>query len=182
MNTAARRQERAPYLDRLQDQVLFREFAYINGEWCAGDNGEVVPVSNPADGSWIGSVANISQSQSRAAVEAAQAAFTHWSAKLPQERSVILRRWFELMLQHKHDLALLMTLEQGKPWSESLGEIEYAASFIEFFAEEAKRRAEQRMTEKYEPGFDAARAEATLQRALARMKVVERHRKRRRRL
>ena len=139
MSTMAKRQERASYLDRLQDPVLFREFAYINGEWCAGDNGEVVDVSNPADGSWIGSVANISQSQSRAAVEAAQVAFEKWSAKLPQERSVILRRWYELMLQHKQDLALLMTLEQGKPWSESLGEIEYAASFLEFYAEEAKR-------------------------------------------
>jgi len=139
MSTVAKRQERAAYLDRLQDPVLFREFAYINGEWCAGDNGEVVDITNPADGSWIGSVANISQSQSRFAVEAAQDAFTGWSAKLPQERSVILRRWFELMLQHKQDLALLMTLEQGKPWSESLGEIEYAASFLEFYAEESKR-------------------------------------------
>jgi len=139
MNTIAKRQERASHLDRLQDPLLFRESAYINGEWCAGDNGEILDVSNPADGSWIGSVANISQSQSRAAVEAAQDAFKDWSAKLPQERSVILRRWYELMLQHKQDLALLMTLEQGKPWSESLGEIEYAASFLEFYAEESKR-------------------------------------------
>jgi len=139
MNTIAKRQERASHLDRLQDPLLFRESAYLNGEWCAGDNGEILDVSNPADGSWIGSVANISQSQSRAAVEAAQDAFKDWSAKLPQERSVILRRWYELMLQHKQDLALLMTLEQGKPWSESLGEIEYAASFLEFYAEESKR-------------------------------------------
>jgi len=139
MNTIAKRQERASHLDRLQDPLLFRESAYLNGEWCAGDNGEILDVSNPADGSWIGSVANMSQSQSRAALEAAQDAFKDWSAKLPQERSVILRRWYELMLQHKQDLALLMTLEQGKPWSESLGEIEYAASFLEFYAEESKR-------------------------------------------
>jgi len=139
MSTAAKRQERVRYLDQLQDPVLFREFAYINGEWCAGENGATLDVSNPADGSWIGSVANISQSQSRAAVEAAQDAFAQWSMQLPQERSIILRRWYKLMLQHKQDLALLMTLEQGKPLSESLGEIEYAASFLEFYAEEAKR-------------------------------------------
>ncbi len=139
MNSLAKRQERTPYLDKLQDPALFREFAYINGEWCAGDNGETLDVCNPADGNWIGTVAYISDSQSRAAVHVAQDAFKKWSMQLPQERSIILRRWFELMLQHKQDLALLMTLEQGKPLSESLGEIEYAASFLEFYAEEAKR-------------------------------------------
>lgn len=139
MSTLAKRHERSSHLERLQDPVLFREFAYINGEWCAGENGDVIEVTDPADGSWLGSVANISQNQSRAAVEAAQEAFPKWSAMLPQERSAILRRWHELMLQHKHDLTLIMTLEQGKPWSESLGEIDYAASFLEFYAEEAKR-------------------------------------------
>ncbi len=108
MNKLAIKQERVRYLDRLQDPTLFREFAYINGEWCAGDNGNTLDVCNPADGSCLGAVANISENQSRAAVDAAQRAFAQWSMQLPQQRSALLRRWSELMLEHKQDLALSM--------------------------------------------------------------------------
>lgn len=139
MSTPAKRHQRSSLPERLQDPALFRESAYINGEWSAGDGGDAIDVYDPADGTWLGSAASLSQAQSRAAVDAAQRAFISWSAMLPQQRSAILRRWFELVLQSRQDLALLMVLEEGKPWSEASGEIEYAASFLEFYAEEAKR-------------------------------------------
>lgn len=123
----------------LSDPALFRGFSYIGGRWTAGAAAKMLPVSNPADGSHLGDVANLSASDSAGAIDAAQQAFGPWSSMLPQQRSRILRRWFELMLEHKEDLARIMTLEQGKPISEARGEIEYAASFVEFFAEEAKR-------------------------------------------
>jgi aspartate-semialdehyde dehydrogenase len=123
----------------LSDPALFRGFSYVGGRWTAGAAAQMLPVSNPADGSHLGDVANLSASDSTGAVDAAQQAFGPWSSMLPQHRSRILRRWFELMLEHKEDLARIMTLEQGKPISEARGEIEYAASFVEFFAEEAKR-------------------------------------------
>lgn len=126
-------------LDGLRDRALLREFSYINGDWCAGEGADALNVTNPADGSWIGSVAQLSADQSRTAVQSANSAFTEWSRTLPQERAVILRAWHGLMLEHKEDLALIMTLEQGKPLSEARGEIEYAASFLEFYSEEAKR-------------------------------------------
>ena len=96
-------------------------------------------VSNPADGSWLAAVANISNEQSRAAVRAADDAFKEWSLLLPQERAKFLRRWNDLILENREDLALLMTLEQGKSLDESRGEIDYGASFVEFYSEEAKR-------------------------------------------
>ncbi|MEE4217216.1 MAG: NAD-dependent succinate-semialdehyde dehydrogenase [Xanthomonadales bacterium] len=139
MNTTIETRPRDRHLERLQDTGLYRESSYIDGEWHAGENGETMDVTNPADGALVGTVASVSKEQSKAAVEAAHRAFTDWAMRLPQERSVILHRWYELMMQHRDDLALLMTLEQGKPLSESLGEISYAASFIEFYAEEAKR-------------------------------------------
>lgn len=126
-------------LDRLHDFTLFREFSYINGEWCSGADGKQFDVTNPADGSLIGSVTSLSDKQSAQAVVKAGQAFQQWSAVLPQKRSQYLRHWFELMNEHKEDLALMMTLEQGKPLSEARGEIDYAASFLEFYAEEAKR-------------------------------------------
>ncbi|MBR9883350.1 MAG: NAD-dependent succinate-semialdehyde dehydrogenase [Oceanospirillales bacterium] len=134
-----KRHARDAHLDQLKDPTLLREFAYINGEWCAGDADALIDVRNPADGNWIGSVASLSADQSRAAVFAAHSAFADWSRRLPQERGRILHRWYELMMEHKEDLALLMTLEQGKPLSEARGEIDYAASFLEYFAEEGKR-------------------------------------------
>jgi aspartate-semialdehyde dehydrogenase len=133
------RHTRAPALDRLAEPTLFREFAYVGGEWRASASGRTIAVTDPADGSWLGAVAAMTGAESRAAVDAAQAAFAGWSSRLPQERSAVLRRWFDLMGAHREDLALLMTLEQGKPISESRGEIDYAASFLEFYAEEAKR-------------------------------------------
>lgn len=123
----------------LSDPALFRGFSYIGGRWTAGATAKMFPVSNPADASHLGDVACLSSEDSAGAIDSAQQAFGTWSSMLPQQRSAILRRWFELMLEHKEDLARIMTLEQGKPISEARGEIEYGASFVEFFAEEAKR-------------------------------------------
>lgn len=123
----------------LSDPALFRGFSYVGGRWTAGSAAQMFAVSNPADGSHLGDVASLSAEDSAAAIDAAQGAFPAWSSMLPQKRSAILRRWFELMLEHKEDLAQIMTLEQGKPISEARGEIDYGASFVEFFAEEAKR-------------------------------------------
>lgn len=139
MLSVKKRHERDALLDRLNDPTLFREFAYVDGEWRSGDGDAQIDVSNPADGSWIGSVASLSAEQSRTAVQVAHKAFADWSMMLPQERSRILRRWYDLLLENKEDLALLMTVEQGKPLSESRGEIEYAAGFLEYYAEEGKR-------------------------------------------
>ncbi|MXN65546.1 aldehyde dehydrogenase family protein [Stappia sp. GBMRC 2046] len=124
---------------RIADPRLFRQFSYIGGKWTASESGASIRVTNPADGGWVGEVANLSAEESVAAVDAAEAAFPEWAALLPQERSAILRRWFALLIENREDLAVLMTLEQGKPLSEARGEIDYAASFIEFYAEEAKR-------------------------------------------
>lgn len=126
-------------MPELADTGLFRSSSYIDGNWVDADSGETFPVSDPADGSEIGRVASLSGEESAAAVKVANRAFPHWSALLPQERSAILRRWFDLMEQHREDLAVLMTVEQGKPLDEARGEIDYAASFVEFYAEESKR-------------------------------------------
>ena len=126
-------------LSRLKDPRLFRELAYVNGKWSGASNGATLEVTNPASGAILGAVAAMSSDESRRAVDAAAAAFAGWSRRLPQERASTLRRWYELVLENAEDLALLMTLEQGKPISESRGEIDYAASFIEYYAEEAKR-------------------------------------------
>lgn len=109
------------------------------GEWIAPEGGRVAPVFDPATGDRLGDVPALTDGQSLAAVDAAQAAFDAWADLLPQERSDILRRWYEAMVAAREDLARLMTLEQGKPLSEARGEIDYAASFLEFYAEEAKR-------------------------------------------
>jgi len=124
---------------RLNDRALFRQAAYVNGAWVQAESGATIEVTNPADLSVMGQVPAMSCEESRAAVDVAQAAFAGWSALLPQDRGRILRRWYELMIRHKEDLARLMTLEQGKPISEARSEIDYAASFIEYYAEEAKR-------------------------------------------
>lgn len=135
----SKHQQRDPEIDNLVDAGLLREFSYLNGEWVIGGESKITAVTNPANGNWIGNVVNLTVQQSQLAITQANTAFKSWSALLPQERSTILRNWYDLMHQHKNDLALLMTLEQGKPLSESLGEIDYAASFLEFYAEEAKR-------------------------------------------
>ena len=121
------------------DTRLVRHFSYVNGKWVAGDGNETLSVTNPADGALLGEVASMSAAQARTAVDAAQEAFAIWGMTLPQERSAVLRRWFELMIEHKEDLARIMVLEQGKPLSEARGEIDYAASFVDYYAEESKR-------------------------------------------
>ncbi len=123
----------------LKNPALFREQSYINGEWVSAANGESFEVTNPADGSLLAEVAELDVDGARAAIEAANAAWPAWRSKTAKERSVILRRWFDLMHANKDDLAALMTAEQGKPLAESVGEIMYGASFVEWFAEEAKR-------------------------------------------
>ncbi|WP_372572574.1 NAD-dependent succinate-semialdehyde dehydrogenase [Ruegeria jejuensis] len=123
----------------ISDKSLLRSFSYIGGKWCGSTTGETIRVSDPATGDVIGEVASLSAEDSLAAVDVAQTAFSAWSGLLPQGRSAILRCWFDLILEHKEDLARIMVLEQGKPLSEARGEIDYAASFVEFYAEEAKR-------------------------------------------
>jgi len=124
---------------KLQDPTLFRQQCYINGQWLDAADGETFPVNNPATDEIIGTVPRMGGGETRSAIEAANAAFAAWRARTAAERSQILRRWYELMLENKEDLAILMTAEQGKPLAESRGEIAYAASFIEWFAEEGKR-------------------------------------------
>lgn len=137
--TAQSKEQRCVSLSQLSDLRLLREHAYIDGRWCSADNLQVIEVTNPFDGSFIGTVPNMGVHETRKAIAAAREAFPAWAALLPQERSAALRRWHDLLIENKEDLALLMTLEQGKPINEARGEIDYAASFIEFYAEEAKR-------------------------------------------
>jgi succinate-semialdehyde dehydrogenase / glutarate-semialdehyde dehydrogenase len=124
---------------QLKDQKLFRQQAYVDGKWIDADSGATVNVSNPADGSVIGTIPKMGGAETRRAIEAAQSALPAWRARLAKERAGILRKWFELMMAHQDDLGLIMTTEQGKPLPEAKGEIAYAASFVEWFAEEAKR-------------------------------------------
>jgi succinate-semialdehyde dehydrogenase / glutarate-semialdehyde dehydrogenase len=123
----------------LQDQDLFRRQAYIGGRWCDADNGATLKVNNPATGEVLGTVPMMGDAETRRAIEAAKNAFADWSRKPAKDRSVLLRRWHDLMLANIDDLGKLMTAEQGKPLTEAKGEVAYAASFIEWFAEEAKR-------------------------------------------
>ena len=123
----------------LADSRLFRQQGFINGQWLDADSKVTINVTNPADGSVIGTIPKMGVAETRRAIEAASAALPAWRAKLPKERANILRKWFELMIANTDDLGLLMTTEQGKPLAEAKGEIAYAASFIEWFAEEAKR-------------------------------------------
>ena len=123
----------------VSDRRLVRSAAYIGGQWVGADSGATLEVCNPADQSLVGEIASLDAAESTLAVDAAQSAFGAWSARLPQDRAAILRRWFDLIVAAKEDLARIMVLEQGKPLSEARGEIDYAASFVEFYAEEAKR-------------------------------------------
>jgi succinate-semialdehyde dehydrogenase/glutarate-semialdehyde dehydrogenase len=123
----------------LQDPALLKTQAYINGQWVDGGDGESFPVLNPATGETIAEVASCAAAETRRAIEAAEAAQKSWRALPAKDRSSVLRRWFELIMENQEDLARLMTAEQGKVLAESRAEIAYAASFIEWFAEEAKR-------------------------------------------
>lgn len=118
---------------------FLKQQCYVNGEWIDADDRATFEVTNPADGSVLGTVPRLGADETRRAIDAAAAAMPTWRALTGKERAAILRRWHDLMIEHADDLALLMTLEQGKPITESRGEIVYAASFIEWFAEEAKR-------------------------------------------
>ncbi len=124
---------------RLNDPTLLRSQCLINGQWQNADDNGVLNVANPASGAVLGTVPKMGAGETRRAVAAAAAALPAWRAKTAQERSQLLRRWHDLLLANLDDLAVLMTAEQGKPLAEARGEIAYAASFIEWFAEEAKR-------------------------------------------
>src|SRR5437899_1686893 len=123
----------------LKDPRLFREACYVDGQWVKGNSNQTISVDNPATSEIIGRVPKLSGPQTRQAIEAANRAFPVWSKKTAKERAAVLRRWFDLMMANQEDLARLMTLEQGKPLSESRGEVAYAAAFLEWFGEEAKR-------------------------------------------
>jgi succinate-semialdehyde dehydrogenase/glutarate-semialdehyde dehydrogenase len=123
----------------LKNPSLFRQQAYVGGTWCGADDSSTTPVFNPASGVQIGAIPRMGAAETRRAIEAAERALPDWRNKTAKERAALLRRWFDLMMANQEDLARLMTLEQGKPLAESRGEIAYAASFIEWFAEEGKR-------------------------------------------
>ncbi|WP_091904474.1 NAD-dependent succinate-semialdehyde dehydrogenase [Chitinasiproducens palmae] len=123
----------------LNDSLLFRQNALIDGEWCTADDGAVLSVDNPADGAIVGRVPKMAAAETRRAIDAAQRAFGPWRRQTAKARADLLKRWFALINEHADDLARLMTAEQGKPLAEARGEIVYAASFIEWFAEEARR-------------------------------------------
>ena len=123
----------------LSDPTLFRQQAFIAGQWCAADSEQVIAVHNPANAEHLGAVPNMAAAETQRAIHAAHSALPEWRSKTAAQRGLILRRWFELMMENQDDLALLMTLEQGKPLAEARGEIAYASSFLEWFAEEGKR-------------------------------------------
>ena len=124
---------------QLKDKTLFRQQCYIDGKWVDADSRATISVNNPADNSILGTVPKMGANETRRAIEAADRALPAWRAKTAKERANILRKWFNLMMENQEDLAQLMTAEQGKPLTESRGEIAYSGSFIEWFAEEGKR-------------------------------------------
>mgnify|MGYP000459257383 CR=1 FL=1 len=124
---------------KLKDPSLFREAALVGGRWIEADPARAVKVTNPATGDLIGRVPNLGAAETVEAIEAAEAAQKAWARRTAKERSQIIRKWFELMMANQDDLGAILTLEQGKPLAEAKGEIAYGASFIEWFAEEARR-------------------------------------------
>ena len=123
----------------LHDPRLFREACYIDGAWIGAGACGAIDVDNPATGAIVGTVPRLGRAETQAAIDAAARAFPAWRRKTAKERAAVLRRWFDLMMANQEDLAQLMTAEQGKPIGESRGEVAYAASFLEWFGEEAKR-------------------------------------------
>jgi succinate-semialdehyde dehydrogenase/glutarate-semialdehyde dehydrogenase len=123
----------------LQDSRLFRQACYVNGAWVDAGAQASIEVDNPATGEIVGTVPKLGRAETRSAIDAATRAFPEWRRKPAKERAAIMRRWFDLMMANQDDLAKLMTTEQGKPLGESRGEVAYAASFLEWFGEEAKR-------------------------------------------
>src|SRR5881397_1330599 len=124
---------------RLKDAHLFRQACYVDGAWLEGTGTGGIDVDNPATGEIIGTVPKLGRAETRQAIDAAARAFPAWRARTAKERATVMRRWFDLMMASQDDLARLMTTEQGKPLTESKGEVAYAASFLEWFGEEAKR-------------------------------------------
>src|SRR5947209_13662806 len=123
----------------LADGALLRDRAYVDGGWCEADDGATFPVHNPAGGELLANVPRMGAEETRRAIDAAARAFPAWRDRPAAERAGVLRRWRDLMVEHRDDLAQLLTLEQGKPVAESVAEINYAAAFLEWFGEEAKR-------------------------------------------
>ncbi|WP_439100504.1 NAD-dependent succinate-semialdehyde dehydrogenase [Congregibacter sp.] len=123
----------------LSDMSLLRSGAYINGQWTQADDGKTLSILNPATGDEIISIASVGVNETRRAIEAADVAMKDWKRLPAKSRAQTLRRWFELIMEHQEDLAILMTAEQGKPLAESRGEVAYGASYVEWFGEEAKR-------------------------------------------
>ncbi len=126
-------------MQELKNPSLFKQQCFIDGVWCDADQGATIAVTNPATGAQLGTIPRMGAAETRRAIEAANKAWPAWRAKTAKERADILRRWFNLMHEHADDLARIMTLEQGKPLTEARGEISYAASYLEWYAEEGKR-------------------------------------------
>ena len=131
--------DRAVFPIKLSNPDLLRSQSYLNGKWVDAKDGGVFSVDNPATGGHIAHVANLGADQAQVAIDAASAAFPAWRARTAKERSIILRKWFDLIIANTDDLARIMTVEQGKPFPEAKGEIAYGASFVEWFAEQSKR-------------------------------------------
>ena len=123
----------------LKDATLFREDAFINGKWVKAKSGATFSVNNPATGDIIANVTNLNSGDAELAIAAAEQALSSWRSKTAKDRAMVMRKWFDLIIANTEDLAILMTLEQGKPLVESRGEVAYGASFVEWFAEESKR-------------------------------------------
>jgi succinate-semialdehyde dehydrogenase/glutarate-semialdehyde dehydrogenase len=124
---------------KLNDSSLFKQHCYIAGEWVSAPDGKTTPITNPSTNEVIGSVPELGAEATRQAIASAQDAFQSWKKQTAEHRSKVLRRWYDLMLENIDDLATIMTTEQGKPFNEAKGEVVYAASFIEWFSEEARR-------------------------------------------
>src|SRR4051794_7532637 len=121
------------------ERTLLRQAGYVAGEWVSADSGGTIDVTDPTTHEVIGTVPDMSTAETRRAIDAAAAAMPEWASRTAKERAVVLRRWYELMIEHQEALARLLTREQGKSLAEATGEIAYAASFLEWFAEEGKR-------------------------------------------
>ncbi|MBO9530805.1 MAG: aldehyde dehydrogenase family protein, partial [Acinetobacter oleivorans] len=124
---------------QLQQMQLFHQQALIAGQWCDADNQQTSEIYNPATQEMIGTVPNMGKAEADRAIQAAVKHWATWKNKTAKDRSIILKKWFDLMVAHADELAFILTSEQGKPLAEARGEILYAASFVEWFAEEAKR-------------------------------------------
>jgi succinate-semialdehyde dehydrogenase/glutarate-semialdehyde dehydrogenase len=126
-------------IQSIEDSELLKSDAFVNGAWTASEDSKRFAVNNPSTGEELALVSDLGSGQAEYAISAADAAWPQWRAKTAKERAAVLRRWFDLVMRHQEDLARLMTAEQGKPLAEARGEVAYGASFIEWFAEEAKR-------------------------------------------